>query len=71
MLLHRFPIVVAPETFVTGETIPLTVSFYRNSVDPIYQNLVVTKVLQGELDDYLHMILSLLLKSRKLKGKTP
>ena len=64
MLLHRFPIEVAPELPKCSETISIMVSFYRKSVDPVYQSMVVKKVAQGELDDYIHMILSTVLKSR-------
>ena len=69
MLLHRFPIKVMPnmEPTTKSEGIGIHVSLYRKSVDPIYQNMVIRKVNQGELDDYIQMVLTTILKSGKLK----
>ena len=69
MLLHRFPISVVPNTpsdIVEGpRSIRMTVSFYRRTVDPIYQTMIARQVTEGQWDEYVQMILRMVLRSRK------
>ena len=69
MLLHRFPISVVPNTpadILEGpRSITMTVSFYRRTVDPIYQAMIARQVTEGQWDDYVQMMLRMILRSRE------
>ena len=69
MLLHRFPISVVPDIpsdILEGpRSITMTVSFYRRTVDPRYQTMIARQVTEGQWDEYVQMILRMVLRSRK------
>ena len=69
MLLHRFPITVVPDmpsNLLDGpQSITMTVSFYRRTVDPIYQTMIARQVIEGQWDAYVQMLLRMVLQSRK------
>ena len=67
MLLYRFEIDVTPNVqAVVGEKIRVTVSMYRQSVDPVYQRVVSSKIEAGNMDQYILMILRNVLSRGKL-----
>lgn len=58
MLLCRFEVDVTPSAFSTeGEKIRMMVSMYRRSVDTAYQQMVMSKIEKGGMDQYIIMIL--------------
>ena len=65
MLLYRVPISVVADAKNDSKTITLIVSFYRRSVDASYQTMVARKVEEGELTDYIRMMLCLMLETGK------
>ena len=68
MLLYRFEVDVTPSIQATvGEKIRVTVSMYRQSVDPVYQRLVSSKIEAGNMDQYILMILRNILSKGNFK----
>ena len=66
MLLCRFPIAVKPEVSASKtQTITVMVSYYRQSVDPVYQSTINKKIEAGTYDRYVAMMLHLLLDTGK------
>lgn len=66
MLLCRFPISVKPNlSAAKPQTITVMVSYYRQSVDPVYQSTINEKVESGLYDRYVAMMLHLLLDTGK------
>ena len=62
MLLCRFPISVKPNlSAAKTQTITVMVSYYRQSIDPVYQSTIYKKVESGLYDRYVAMMLHLLL----------
>ena len=66
MLLCRFPIAVKPElSAMKAQTITVMVSYYRQSVDRVYQRTINQKIDAGTYDRYVAMMLHLLLDTGK------
>ena len=66
MLLSRFPVAVKPnQSAKKAQTIDILVSYYRQSVDPVYQSTINKKIDSGLYDRYVAMMLHLLLDTGK------
>ena len=62
MLLCRFPTKIVPtKTARSGEEIPIIISMYRRNVDTTYQRMVMDRIDNGHLDQYIKMIISSML----------
>ena len=66
MLLCRFPTKVVPNKAAkAGEEIPIVISMYRQNVDTSYQRMVMKRIDDGHLDQYIKMIISSMLYTGK------
>ena len=62
MLLCRFPTKIIPNQPVDSkQEIPIVISMYRRNVDTAYQRMVMEKIDNGHLDQYVKMIISSIL----------
>ena len=71
MLLHRFAVQCVPDQKVnlsktsSVNAMSIMVSLYRRSVDATYQKMVCQKIEEGDLDEYVTMMIVSLVNNGK------